>query len=83
MAKQPQQPMPQPQPQQAAARTTSAPSPAQAGRSSSPTGAATRRNINEDQIRQRAYQKWQAAGCPSGDGCSFWFEAERELREGR
>lgn len=34
----------------------------------------------EDEIRRRAYHKWQAAGCPSGDGVQFWLEAERELR---
>jgi hypothetical protein len=32
-----------------------------------------------DRIRLRAYEKWTQAGCPSGDGVSFWLEAEREL----
>ena len=33
----------------------------------------------EDRIRDLAHQKWQAAGCPEGDGVTFWLEAEREL----
>ena len=33
----------------------------------------------EDSIRQRAYEQWQAAGCPEGDGVEFWLVAEREL----
>jgi hypothetical protein len=31
-------------------------------------------------IRQRAYEKWQAAGMPAGDCTPFWVEAEQELR---
>ena len=34
----------------------------------------------EDEIRRRAYQKWEAAGRPGGDGVVFWLEAERELQ---
>jgi hypothetical protein len=30
-------------------------------------------------IREIAYYKWQAAGCPCGDGVEFWLEAEAEL----
>ncbi len=30
-------------------------------------------------IREIAYHKWQAAGCPCGDGVEFWLEAETEL----
>ena len=33
----------------------------------------------EDTVRQRAYDQWQAAGCPEGDGVEFWLEAEREV----
>jgi len=33
----------------------------------------------EDTIRQRAYEQWQASGCPEGDGVEFWLEAEREV----
>jgi hypothetical protein len=34
---------------------------------------------SEDQIRLLAYQKWEAAGRPTGDGVDFWCAAEREL----
>ena len=33
-----------------------------------------------DTIRESAYYKWQAAGCPLGDGTESWLEAEKELR---
>jgi hypothetical protein len=33
----------------------------------------------EEEIRHLAYQKWEDAGCPSGDGFDFWVEAEREV----
>jgi len=33
----------------------------------------------EDTIRQRAYEQWQAAGGPEGDGVEFWLEAERDV----
>jgi hypothetical protein len=36
--------------------------------------------VPEKAIRILAYQKWEAAGCPDGDGVNFWLEAERELR---
>jgi hypothetical protein len=39
--------------------------------------------ITEEQIRLRAYQKWEAAGKPEGDDHRFWLEAERELRGAR
>jgi len=32
-----------------------------------------------DQIHNLAYEKWEAAGCPPGDGTEFWLAAEREL----
>ena len=35
-----------------------------------------------DDIRLRAYRKWEAAGQPPGDGVRFWLEAERELTRG-
>jgi hypothetical protein len=34
-----------------------------------------------EQIRLLAYQKWEAAGRPPGDGVEFWYAAERELRD--
>jgi hypothetical protein len=89
MAKQQQQAKPMPQP--AAAKTTTAPAQTlTAGRTATQTSSrpantsATYKLIpSEEQIRVRAYQKWQAAGCPTCDGAGFWLEAERELREGR
>lgn len=30
-------------------------------------------------IRVLAHRKWEAAGCPAGDGITFWLEAEREI----
>jgi hypothetical protein len=32
-----------------------------------------------DEIRQLAYEKWEAAGKPPGDGTDFWLQAEKEL----
>jgi hypothetical protein len=34
-------------------------------------------------IRLRAFQKWEAAGRPAGDGVNFWLEAEHELLQAR
>jgi hypothetical protein len=34
----------------------------------------------DDDIRILAYQKWEAAGCPDGEGERFWLAAEQELR---
>ena len=39
--------------------------------------------VSEEAIRLRAYQRWEAAGCPCGDDMRFWLEAEKELRKGR
>ena len=36
--------------------------------------------VAEEDIRLRAYLKWEAAGRPEGDGVRFWREAEKELR---
>lgn len=33
----------------------------------------------QQQIRDLAYQKWQEAGEPCGDGVDFWLDAETEL----
>lgn len=38
-----------------------------------------RADANEERIRLLAYQKWEQAGCPDGDGFDFWVEAEREV----
>jgi len=32
-------------------------------------------------IRLCAYQKWENAGQPNGDGRQFWLEAEQELTQ--
>ncbi len=32
-----------------------------------------------EKIRELAYQKWSAAGCPASDGVEFWLAAEAEL----
>ncbi len=37
----------------------------------------------EETIRVRAYQKWEWAGRPEGDGVAYWLEAESELCVGR
>jgi hypothetical protein len=33
----------------------------------------------EEAIRVRAYQLWERAGHPEGNGTSFWLEAETQL----
>ena len=38
-------------------------------------------SVREDDIRLLAYQKWERAGKPPGDGVRFWLEAEKELRQ--
>lgn len=32
-----------------------------------------------EKTREAAYYKWEAAGCPCGDGVEFWLQAEAEL----
>ncbi len=32
-----------------------------------------------EKIREAAYYKWEAAGCPCGDGVEFWLQAEAEF----
>lgn len=36
--------------------------------------------VSQEDIRLRAYRKWESAGKPSGDGTQFWLAAENELR---
>jgi len=38
--------------------------------------------VLDEDIRFCAYQKWEAAGKPTGDGIQFWLEAEQDLVEG-
>ena len=37
------------------------------------------RNIPREEIARRAYEIWQARGCPAGDGSEDWQAAEAEL----
>lgn len=39
--------------------------------------------ISNDDIARRAYEIWQARGCPQGDGSEDWQAAETELLGGR
>ena len=39
-------------------------------------------HADEDRIRDRAYELWEAAGRPEGDGVEFWYQAEHEIRGG-
>ena len=39
------------------------------------------RETTLNDIHDRAYQKWQAAGRPAGDCTRFWLEAEVEILE--
>jgi hypothetical protein len=36
-------------------------------------------NSREDAVRLLAYQLWEQAGSPEGDGVNFWLEAEAEF----
>ena len=61
-------------PEKAAPQVTAAPTvPIRSAPASPPVA-------SEEQVRLLAYQKWEAAGRPPGDGAAFWLEAERELR---
>ncbi len=61
------------------------------GKPTAPTKAAVTSSVNDNKgtlvsdaaIRLYAYQKWEAAGKPAGDGVQFWLEAEQELVEGQ
>ncbi len=57
------------------AQTTVTPQPEQ-------SGAHTPSLPTPDDIRQLAYDKWEAAGRPPGDGSDFWLQAETELLNG-
>lgn len=32
-----------------------------------------------EKIRESAYYKWEAAGCPCSDGVEFWLQADSEM----
>ena len=39
--------------------------------------------VSTDDIRLYAFEKWQGAGKPVGDGILFWLEAEQEVLQGK
>lgn len=39
----------------------------------------TPKEVTHEAIAQRAYEIWQARGCPDGDGQADWRAAEAEL----
>ena len=43
----------------------------------------TQRNIPQEEIARRAYEIWQARGCPPGDGNQDWRAAEAEFLAAR
>jgi hypothetical protein len=47
------------------------------------TGAQRAPVVSADNLRLCAYQKWERAGRPPGDGIQFWLEAEQELVKGK
>jgi hypothetical protein len=40
-------------------------------------------SVSAEDIRLRAYRKWESAGKPTGDSIRFWLEAEQELGQGK
>jgi hypothetical protein len=36
----------------------------------------------EEQVRRRAYEMWEADGCPEGRDQQYWFKAMAELAAG-
>lgn len=36
---------------------------------------------NEQNVREKAYELWEKAGKPAGDGKNFWEEAEASLNK--
>jgi hypothetical protein len=43
----------------------------------------TEPQLDRDEIARRAYEIWQARGCPPGDGSDNWRAAEEELTAAR
>ncbi len=39
--------------------------------------------ISKEEIARRAYDIWQARGCPPGDGTADWHAAEAQLMAAR
>ena len=42
-----------------------------------------KRFFNDDDVRDRAFHLWEAAGRPDRKMDDFWYEAERQLYEER
>ena len=42
-----------------------------------------RSGVSRDEVAQRAYQLWEAGGCPSGRDLEFWLQAEAQLQSGK
>ena len=40
-------------------------------------------DVSQEEIARRAYEIWQARGCPPGDGRQDWQAAETELLAAR
>jgi hypothetical protein len=38
---------------------------------------------NEQKVREKAYELWEKAGKPAGDGKNFWVDAESTLKPKR
>lgn len=38
-------------------------------------------NDPRKRVRNRAYELWQAAGKPAGDGAEYWLQAEAEAAQ--
>ncbi len=45
-----------------------------------PIQAASAKEPTIEMIAKRAYEIWQAQGCPQGRDAENWYQAERELR---
>jgi DUF2934 family protein len=53
--------------------------PAEAPQSHETTHLTVAKPVDHEEVAERAYELWQARGCPVGSGECDWFEAEREL----
>jgi hypothetical protein len=49
---------------------------------SSSSAAASTSSPSNDEIAQRAYQRWEQSGGTHGDDQRHWYDAERELKGG-
>jgi hypothetical protein len=70
-----------PLPHPSSTKPTSQEKPAPAAVSGNPTP--NGKPYSDEAVRVRAYQKWEAAGKPCGDGLSYWLEAEQEMLQAK